>query len=556
ETALLTHPAVRQAVVIAREDAPGDKRLVAYVVPEIATPEVWPSIAEFHIYDDLAYHTMAAHERRNDAYLSAFRRVLQGKTVLEIGPGRTAVLSKLAAQAGASKVYAVEILKESYEAAKAEVQRCNLDKTITVIHGDAMTADLPTDIDYCISEIVGNIAGSEGAVEIINSIRPALVDGANVLPQRARTYIVGFSLPISRLLLGFTPTGLHYVSKIFAQAGGPFDLRICLKGMSSDSIITSKDVFEDLDFTRNCSSESSHRIDLAVEKDSVLTGFVLWLRLDVDENNSIDVLDDQASWLPVYVPAFNPGISVTKGDKIEAAVARTISKDGRSPDFNISGILRRSGGHHLPFEVSVPHQSEKFRSNSFYEGLFPNGRAAKRESMDSTEVRSSLRTHFPEYMVPSAFEILDALPLTANGKLDREALPVPSDDSNNSDYIAPRNPTESALAAIWENVLGRERVGIDDNFFDLGGHSLLATRVIALVRDRLNVEVSLRLIFDAPTIEDFARFLNARPIVGNAETLSMATRGSLRAEIDALSDEEVATLLAQFLPLPIGGDAL
>ncbi|HXZ14815.1 MAG TPA: condensation domain-containing protein, partial [Roseiarcus sp.] len=115
-------------------------------------------------------------------------------------------------------------------------------------------------------------------------------------------------------------------------------------------------------------------------------------------------------------------------------------------------------------------------------------------------LRGHLQRKLPDYMVPSAFVVLDKLPLTPNGKIDRKALPAPEGRPAGLEYVAPRDLAEEQLAAIWGEVLRLDKVGVEDNFFELGGHSLLATRVVALIRDRMGVETPLRAMFEAPTV--------------------------------------------------------
>jgi len=127
------------------------------------------------------------------------------------------------------------------------------------------------------------------------------------------------------------------------------------------------------------------------------------------------------------------------------------------------------------------------------------------EELSSAELQQFLRKRMPEYMVPSAFVMLDKLPLTRHGKVDRLSLPAPEDlERQKSDLAKPRTPVEEITAAIWTEVLGVEEVSIHDIFFELGGHSLLATQVISRVRAAFNIEIPLRTFFEEPTIAGLA----------------------------------------------------
>jgi amino acid adenylation domain-containing protein len=121
-------------------------------------------------------------------------------------------------------------------------------------------------------------------------------------------------------------------------------------------------------------------------------------------------------------------------------------------------------------------------------------------------LRELLKANLPEYMTPNEYVFLDAMPLTPNGKLDRKALPAPEHDRKDllETYAPPTTSVEEALCGIWREVLGLERVGVKDNFFDLGGHSLLATQVISRLRAAFNVNLPLRSLFEAPTVASLA----------------------------------------------------
>ncbi|MEG4966340.1 amino acid adenylation domain-containing protein [Microcoleus sp. B6-A1] len=125
------------------------------------------------------------------------------------------------------------------------------------------------------------------------------------------------------------------------------------------------------------------------------------------------------------------------------------------------------------------------------------------------QLQAFLAEKLPEYMVPSAFVVLESLPVTANGKVDRVALPVPQPIKLEwaGGYVAPHTSIEEVLVKIWAEVLGIKRVGIRDNFFELGGHSLLATQLVSRVRDAFGVELPLRRVFEAPTIAELSKIV-------------------------------------------------
>ncbi|HEX8213078.1 MAG TPA: phosphopantetheine-binding protein, partial [Longimicrobium sp.] len=128
-------------------------------------------------------------------------------------------------------------------------------------------------------------------------------------------------------------------------------------------------------------------------------------------------------------------------------------------------------------------------------------------------VREAVRRELPEAMVPQVVMLLERLPLASTGKLDRAALPQPEFGGEAGHYAAPRTAVEEALCGIWGEVLGVERVGIHDSFFDLGGHSLLATRVVARVRQMLQADVSFRALFASPTVAGLSAAIDEDPAV-------------------------------------------
>ena len=159
------------------------------------------------------------------------------------------------------------------------------------------------------------------------------------------------------------------------------------------------------------------------------------------------------------------------------------------------------------------------------------------------ELHKYLRNRLPDYMMPTGLLTLDTFPLTPNGKIDTEALPVPNEtsDERRVTSVPPRTSVEEALARIWAEVLSTDNVGVRHNFFELGGHSLLAIRVMSRISQTFQVALPLRTLFEKPTIEELAVVITEREVMEGAGQEHLAR---MMIELEALSDEEAEQLLA------------
>ncbi len=157
-----------------------------------------------------------------------------------------------------------------------------------------------------------------------------------------------------------------------------------------------------------------------------------------------------------------------------------------------------------------------------------------------------LKQHLPEYMVPSAAVVLPKLPLTSNGKIDRQNLPEP--EQVRTSKVAARTPTEAVIAGIWCEVLGRDQAGVTDNFFEAGGHSLVATQVISRMRRSLEVDPPLRLIFESPTIEKLARWVDETRLQGKGTLPPAITRAPRDQSLPLSLEQQRLWLINQIDP--------
>jgi acyl carrier protein len=288
-------------------------------------------------------------------------------------------------------------------------------------------------------------------------------------------------------------------------------------------------VFETIDFARPVPEKFEREIHLAITSDARIDGFLLWLKIEAAPRVEIETLELPDTWLPVYLPAFYPGLDVERGDEINATVRGALAKNGLNRDYQITGRVLQKNGTGLDFAFDSPHYEPIYRNSPFYQRLFLRDTievAAPHDSTSEGALISELRKTMPDYMVPSAIVVLDALPRTPNGKLDRRSLPAP-DYAAPSDgspiFVAPRTAIEERLQEIWRKNLSVERIGVHDHFLALGGESLLALRIVNRLREALGENIPLGVIFESPTIEGLSQYLENNYALAVQRWLSVQT---------------------------------
>ncbi len=539
EAALCQSSQVAEAAVLATGGAAA-KRLTGFVAPR-PPAEWWPSISEFLVYDDLAYYAMTSDERRNDSYRAAITRHVPGKVVVDIGTGPEALLSRFCIEAGARHVYAIELLKETYLKAQARLAQLGLQDRITLIHGDATTVTLPELADVSVSEIVGAIGNAEGAAHIINGTRHLLKSKAQVIPERSRTLFAPVQLP-DRLLsnLGFAPLARRYAERIFDANGGPFDLRLSLRGLGYDDLLAPPQIFEDFDYRTDLRAEFDAEAQFEVTRSGRCDGFLVWLTLDCGAGPVLDILQHEHCWLPVFLPLAAQGLPMKTGDQIEAQIAAVLSDDGLHTDYRVIGQCM-SSGQLQGFDIQAQHHDRGFRRSAFHAEFFADGPLprAQTPALNLERLHRQLQAKLPSYMVPHQLVEIDQLPLNSSGKVDHQALQKRLEDSRpetsqNRGAGESFDQKEAKVAEIWREVLSLE-VTLHGSFFEQGGHSLLLLDLQSRLSAASGRQIALTDLFKYPTISAQARqFLSASSAAEEpADTSRVAERKAGRGRMAA-----------------------
>ncbi len=469
EAALSEHQAVEQAVVVVREDVPGEKRLVAYVKHRQRMPRPNHQGASRKRAVDFAGRarytlpnnvTIAHHNRNETDYL--FKEIFTKRVylkhdinlppnacVFDVGANIGMFTMFVRDQCPTAKIYAFEPLSDLYTTLRinAGLGGGNAVKTFDYGLSDAEKTETFTYYRrYTMMSGQSSYADAPDEVEVIkNYLRNEQKQGVAEAGQL-----------------------LEYASELLEGRFEGTEQKCRLRPLT--------DVIRE---------EGVELIDL--------------LKVDV-QRAELDVLR---------------GIGATDWAKIGQVVMEVHDKQGTESEGRgevIRKLLEEHGYSVVLEQDELLKNTDRYNLYAvakWYDGERRKQKAIDEEQREADEFASTLTgsglrkfvaQKLPEHMIPSAFVILPSLPLTRHGKVDRAALPAPEQVERGGEFVAPRTPIEEILVNLYAEVLHVERVSVEDNFFELGGHSLLATQLISRIRQLFQLEVPLRLLFERPTV--------------------------------------------------------
>ena len=442
EVALLELGGIKDAVVMEREDNPGDKYLVAYVVPHRQNASTIEGRARYQLPNRMAIVHLNKNETdylyqeifAQQSYLKHGIRLPNGACVFDVGANIGLFTLFVNQQCPDARIYAFEPIPPIFETLRinADLYGSNVKLYPVGLSNTETTATFAYYPAFSMMSGLSAYANAEQEVEVVKQF----------LRNEQQSRVPG------------SATLLKHADEILAGRFEGQSYRCRLKRLS--------DVIQE---------EAVERIDL--------------LKVDV-QRAELDVLG---------------GLEAEDWEKIQQIVMEVHDLEGQATEGRVEEIIALLESQ--KYQVVVD-QYELLKGTDRY-ALYALRKdreiqaSSKKEQdgvdqlapveldaplLSNSDMRRFLKEKLPDYMVPSAFVQLSALPLAPNGKVDRRALPAPGHTfpERESPFVAPRTPSESVIAAVWQNVLGVEKVGVHDNFFDLGGHSLLSAQVTAKLR--------------------------------------------------------------------------
>ncbi|WPB73717.1 non-ribosomal peptide synthase/polyketide synthase [Archangium violaceum] len=488
EEVLRRHPDVREVTVQAREVAPGDRRLVAYVVPTPARATTVRGKKRYVLPNKVAVAQLNRNETdyiykeifELQAYLRHGVTLNDGDCVFDVGSniGLFSVFANLVCEA--PRIFAFEP-----NPTVNELVRINAS-----LYGKNMT------VFDC------GIAAEEGSAEFTFFPGFSLLSGFHADAETEKSVVKAYMLNQENMspeeLAGLTEGADELLEERFEAKSFTARLR------TLSDLIDEQGV-ERIDLLKVNVEKSELQVLSGLREEH--WGLIRQMVVEIDVKENVE---------PITELVRSHGFELLVDQDVLLSGTQLCYLYAIRPSEKGRLVPQREPNAHLR---TLPVLPEPF--------------------LTQAELARWLGDKLPQYMVPSAIVMMEALPLTPNGKVDRQALPAPSTTSDERAFVAPRNQTEEQLAKICAELLNIPRVGIHDDFFELGGHSLLGTQVISRIRATFGADLRLRDLFDTPTVAGLA----ARIVDLRAEQVGTDQLEDLLAEIEGLSDEEVRAQL-------------
>jgi type I protein arginine methyltransferase len=339
--------------------------------------ELWPSVGEYPVYDAFIYYVMSHDTVRNPRYRDALLHTCRGRVVVDIGTGQDLLWAREAVAAGARHVYAIESLPHAAAKAEALCRKLGLDAMIDVITGLSQQLTLPEAADVCIVEMVGSIGSAEGIAAVAGDARNRLVcQGGIIIPARVATNVCGITLPDDLYRdPGFTVDAADYVEQIWARMGTPSDVRLAIRGIQPDNVLTSAAEIENLDLCGRLPDAAANvAVSLRVERSGRLDGLLLWTRAwPLADAQPLETFPTAHSGLPAYVPLFYPGVDIAPAGGVDVGFRRRLCPDGVHPDYCFESVVRNGSVEVAVASVQLPYLGGILGQNGFYAALCTNG---------------------------------------------------------------------------------------------------------------------------------------------------------------------------------------
>jgi amino acid adenylation domain-containing protein/non-ribosomal peptide synthase protein (TIGR01720 family) len=577
EAVLGRHPRVRQATVLAREDSPGDKRLVAYVVPDLQDQEAdtaehigqwlgfWDGIyGQTTTHQDLMFNTVGWNSSYTGRPIQEAEMrewvdqtvnqilALRPRRVLDIGCGTGLLLLRLVSRC--SRYWATDFSSVALSQVRHQLNMPDQELAqVKLLHqpaDDFSGIEAKAFDTVILNSVVQYFPSIDYLMRVLESAVRSVADGGHIFvgdvrslplletfhasvqcdqapPSLSRAEMrerVRWSMAHEKEL-AIDPAFFRALRQRFPEIRH-VDIRL-KRGRSHNELTKFRyDVLLHvgperlrqpkpswLDWQKDGLTLAAIRRLLQEERPEALgVKHVPNARLQADLRTVAWLEGDEG---PATVGEFRESPWRTTGIEPEDLHALCDGvpysahigwSDAGSKDC-VELVLVRNGTGGRAAEAAVDDLDETAPPKGW--SAYANTPLQEQSFQQLTpQLRGLVQTKLPDYMVPSAFVMLDALPLTPSGKVDRRALPAPETAAGDADYVQPRTSTEQLVADVWADLLQRDRVGAHDNFFDLGGHSLLATQAISRLRSTVGVSVPIPVLFNLPTVAGLAQWIN------------------------------------------------